>query len=219
MESSAAPADVPRKRISGRPRVAVRSNYGGLPSMAGRGAEEGRRKPPGSGRAEGPSSAPGSTAPKPKIAASGAPGGETHRSQGACRASSARLCLVRLPGAPLPLFIWGSQRLSPAQAGRRRRARAANNRAGGAWASPFLRRRGEKVPDVSFGKKQPARWDLPPRKGRKILVFARRYFVVDAPQPMDLPPRRITLVAVSTFNRGVSCNVLVLHLHFLPPLP
>src|SRR5215203_3658170 len=36
-ERGAAPADVPRKRISGRPRATVRPNYVGLPSMAGRG--------------------------------------------------------------------------------------------------------------------------------------------------------------------------------------
>jgi hypothetical protein len=67
--SGAAPADMPRKHISGRPRVAVRSNYVGLPLMAGRGTDEGRRKLPGSGRAECPPSVPGSTAPRTEIAA------------------------------------------------------------------------------------------------------------------------------------------------------
>ena len=64
----AAPADVPRKRISGRPRVTVRPNYVGLPSMAGRGPDERGRKPCGI-RRTGPPSGPGSTVPKPKIAA------------------------------------------------------------------------------------------------------------------------------------------------------
>jgi hypothetical protein len=49
--SGAAPADVPRTHVSGRPRVTVRPNYVGLPARAGRGPDERGRKPAGSGGA------------------------------------------------------------------------------------------------------------------------------------------------------------------------
>jgi hypothetical protein len=66
---TAAPADVPRKRISGRPRVTVRPNYVGLPFS---GLDAGRTngaKAPGSGGRRVRRLDPGSTVPKPKIAA------------------------------------------------------------------------------------------------------------------------------------------------------
>jgi hypothetical protein len=47
--SGAAPADVPRTHISGRPWVTVRPKYVGLPVRAGRGPDEPGRKPGGSG--------------------------------------------------------------------------------------------------------------------------------------------------------------------------
>jgi len=107
-EPGAAPADVPRKRISGRPRIAVRSNYVGLPLMAGRGAEEGRRKLPGSGRAEGPPSAPGSTAPRTEIAARGAPGGVRVDRKTRAALPSAEL-LQRLSALRSP-HVWGARK-------------------------------------------------------------------------------------------------------------
>ena len=64
----AAPASVPRKHGSGRPRVTVRPHYGGPPSRAGRGrmnAGESR----GIRRVKSPPPSPGSTVPRPKIAA------------------------------------------------------------------------------------------------------------------------------------------------------
>ncbi|MEA2951335.1 MAG: hypothetical protein QOJ96_855 [Alphaproteobacteria bacterium] len=89
------------------------------------GADEGRRKPPGSGGPNG-RLRPRKHGPEVQSRRSGAPRGETHRSQGACRASQAR-------------FVWCafSALRSPhvgEQGKRDRRARAAKNRARGALA-------------------------------------------------------------------------------------
>jgi hypothetical protein len=104
----AAPADVPRKHISGRPRVAVRAHYGALPSMAGRARTRGGESHPAR---EVKSLRPvaGRTAPGTEIAANSAGlfacverrGGEMGRSQGPCRAP--KRGIVEAPfGAPLP---------------------------------------------------------------------------------------------------------------------
>jgi hypothetical protein len=64
----AAPADVPRKRISGRPRVTVRPNYVGLPSMAGQGKDQ-RGESLVVGPVKSRPSDPVSTVPRSQIAA------------------------------------------------------------------------------------------------------------------------------------------------------
>ena len=80
-EQGAAPADVPRKRISGRPRVTVRPNYVGLPSMAGRGPDE-RGESPGIRRAKSPLSGPRKYGPEAQNRRGGAPRGAPARVMG-----------------------------------------------------------------------------------------------------------------------------------------
>ena len=65
---TAAPADVPRKHVSGRLRVTVRPNYVGLPSMAGRGKGQ-RGESPAVGTATSRPPDSGSTVPERETAA------------------------------------------------------------------------------------------------------------------------------------------------------
>jgi hypothetical protein len=118
MGSGAAPADMPRKHISGRPRVAVRAHYGALPSVAGRARTRGGESCPAR---EVTSLRPvaGRTAPGTEIAAN-----EPRRrklvwverrearwtlSRSPCRAP--KRGIVTAPfGAPLPSFLGSKKR-------------------------------------------------------------------------------------------------------------
>jgi hypothetical protein len=135
--SGAAPADVPRNHISGRPRVAVRPYYGGPPSMAGRVRARGGESHPAR-EAKSLRAVAGRTAPGTEIAANSA-----HTAQACVRVErrearwADRKAHAALPSAEL------LQRLSALRSPRcgeqeeeRRRGPRRNDRASGAMPPP-----------------------------------------------------------------------------------